>query len=114
MTEAQKPAYGVSENKEYPGMKSFTVSCECGSTEHAITTWIEIDADKECKQLEISHWIECFQPTFKRSRWKAIWDLLWKGYSLEQHGIILTEQVARNWIAATEEAIKYINENEKK
>ena len=114
---AQTPAYGVSENAEWPDTKTFTVECECTSQDHAINTHIEIDADKEFDQLEVTHWVEMYTPAHNVSRWKVIWSLLWKGYHTEQQSIMLTRQAAKNWISAVDAAIDHLekeDENAKK
>lgn len=111
---AQKPAYGVSENANWPGCKTFSVECECTSTDHAIHTHVDIDADKEIDQIEVTHWIETYTPVHDGSRWKAIWNLLWKGYRTEQHSIMLTKQAAKNWISAVDAAIDHLEEEKTK
>lgn len=107
---AQTPAYGVSENANWPNCKSYIVSCECTSSDHVVNTYIEIDSDTDIDQIEVTHWIETYTPPHNISRWKTIWTLLWKGYQTDQHSIMLTEQAARNWISAVEAAIDNLKE----
>jgi len=113
MTEAQKPAIGISEDAQYPGTKSFTVQCQCTDPRCAVTTYIEVISDTEIASISVIHHASAVSPLPRASRWRAIWELIRHGHTDYQHDFMLSKQAAINWISAVQGAIDEL-EKEKK
>jgi len=114
--ERQEPAIGILEHNSYPGSTSkwFTVQCDCSDTNCSVVSSIEIEADTEMNSLCISHYANVTSPLPRRSRWKAIWELVWRGHTDYQHDFIVNGQTARNWLGAMTSAVEELEKGKKK
>lgn len=101
---AQKPAEGISLQKDYGDAVSYLVECNCTDPDHAHTIWVEHEKDMD--YVTVTVYTKATTPFWSVSRWKTIWSLLTKGYVEYETGIYLTEQQAINYSAALADAVK--------
>ena len=99
---AQTPAKGIMFNADYGGSKSYTIACDCQDGDHQVHMWIEINSNKDSKDIEMTFYVNTTTPFWKQgfSRVKAAWDILINGYREDQHTLILNKQAALN-VAST-------------
>lgn len=106
---AQKPAQGISKWRKVGNSETFKVECDCSSDDHSVTTTVEADEDFG---VTVSHWVKGYSPLNGKSRWSAIFQLLFKGYYFDYHEIVMDKQTAKNWISAVDSAIKALEKDD--
>lgn len=94
----------VAEQFKSKNTNSFTVLCDCYNLDHSVGCWVEVDGDEY--SLSVLHYVEVQTPVFGISRWKAIWNLLTKGYLKYNAEIILDSEAANNWVKVLSKAVK--------
>lgn len=106
----QKPAVGIMQTADFKKAKSYNIACECNTPDHAANMWIELNGDAECKNVELSFFVETWTPYWdsRASRWRAIWQLLTQGYVKTEHHMILNRQAAINLAETINHTIKEI------
>jgi hypothetical protein len=99
---AQQPAKGIMFDADYGKSKTYTIACDCHDGDHQVHMWIELNGDKDTKDIELTFYVNTTTPFWKPgfSRIKAAWDILFKGYREDQHSLILNKQAALN-VAST-------------
>lgn len=105
---AEKPALGISRSTTYSDAQVYHVECSCTDPDHAVDTWIEVSPDDDIEEIDVTFFVKT---NFKRTegfkdRVKSAWGILF-GNGYEQfHNILLKKQTALNFSAALEQAIK--------
>lgn len=115
--QAQEPAQGISAEYDTEDMKSYRINCDCTCEDHAVDTWIEVEAEPDFG-ICVSFFVKTWTPASLAEgglwvRIKKAANILFKGVDTQTHDIILKEQVARNWIGAVESAITDLKEYER-
>jgi len=105
---AQQPAEGISLTGDYGKSKAFKVECDCGSDDHAVHMWIELDRDADIPDIEVSFYVDTWTPTWSswRERLTAVYNILFKGVHKQQHHMLLNKQSAMNFAHAILNNIK--------
>ena len=96
----QTPAQGISVNSKWKDATSYHINCDCGSADHAVNMWIEIqDTDPDVQSVEVGFYVETWSPFWDKNltRFKMIWDILTRGYHKQEHHLILDKQAALNF-----------------
>lgn len=107
---AEKPAKGIMQTGEWPNAMSFRTECECSDPDHAVATWIEIKDDAEVDHVEVGFYVNTQTPVWNISRWRAVWNLLTRGYHEGQHTLLLNSQAAVNLAAAIQDSVKKLQQ----
>jgi hypothetical protein len=96
--EAQPPAQGIMLDRDYGGSKSYTIACDCTDPDHSVDMWIELEGDKDCRDVTMTFFVNTTTPFWKEgfSRIKAAWTILVHGYREDHHSLILNKQAALN------------------
>jgi len=112
---AQKPAQGIMLERDFETAKVYKIACDCGSDDHAISAWIEIDADRELQDVQVGFYLNTWTPHWspRFNRFKAIWKLLTTGVIKLEHHLILNKQTALNFSATIDQAIKDVEQTSK-
>jgi len=98
----QKPAQGIMLLRDFGDKdkpcKNYHIECECGSSDHSVKMWIEIDPDHETQDIQISFYADTWTPWWDKyyNRFKCIWKLLTTGVVRYEHHMILNKQAALN------------------
>lgn len=100
--DAEKPAQGVMMHDEY----SFVVGCAC--TNPDCQHHVHMNVDDEIDTVDI--FVEWKNPC-NQNRWKALWQLLTKGYVQMESSISLNKQTAKNYAATLDSFSKRPNVN---
>lgn len=102
----ETPAVGILKQGDFGQCKFYEVACDCTDPDHSHT--IEVEAD----QFGVSVIIYTKTSTFnnKKSRWRQIWDILWKGYSEYETSILLKDQAAMNYAGVIYSAANDVKE----
>jgi hypothetical protein len=134
---AQKPAEGILINRDYGDAKNYTVTCECGDSDHSHHIWVESEdtgvtvhthteqtTDYWSQKLETRydinneiyqniHWffVGLFNDWYRR--FKLVWQVLTKGHIKYQATIIMTEQQALNYAETLKSAVADVKEFKK-
>lgn len=104
----QEPAEGIMKTASWPDAEAFHVKCACSNQEHDVDMWIEVEPDKEVNLITVSFFVSGSSPTWKSgwNRWRAIWDLLWKGTHRTENHLLLNAQAATNLVGALQDSVK--------
>lgn len=113
---SQTPAEGISLNRDWGDAKSYRITCDCGSPEHDVNMWIEVDGDKDVQDVQVGFYVEGWTPFWetKFSRIRAAWDILFKGYHKQEHHMILRKQAALNFAETIKQAIADVEQHKTK
>lgn len=111
---AEKPARGTMKTGEWPDVVSFRTECDCSDPDHAVATWIEVKGDAEVRHVDLTFYVNTQTPVWDRSRWRAIWNLLTKGYHQGQHTLLLDSQSAVNLAAAIQDSVEQLEQKPNK
>jgi hypothetical protein len=108
----QTPAQGIMLDRDHGNAKSYTIACDCHDTDHQVHMWIELNGDKDVKDVELTFYVNTTTPFWKPgfSRVKAAWDILVNGYREDQHSLILNQQAALNVANTITTVIKELKE----
>lgn len=95
----QTPAINILKMNEFKNSTSYRIECNCATPEHGVNMWVEVDSDAEFEQVNLAFIVETTtrdscKKTF--NRFKAVWDLLTKGYHTSEAYLIMDEQSAIN------------------
>lgn len=112
--QAQEPAKGILEEENWGNAKSYHIVCDCTTPDHALDTWIEVEAEPDfgvCVTFFVKTWTP--YDLSRNGMWQRIKkaaNILFKGFDTQQHDIILKEQAALNWITAVQKSMKDLKE----
>ena len=114
-TQTQTPAKGIVEEYDDEGCKAYRVDCDCSNEDHAVSTWIEVSAFDEIG-VDVNFYVKTWTPYDLASgglwgRIKKACNILFKGVDTQEHNILLSEQVATNWIRAVEKAMQDVRDH---
>lgn len=105
---AQRPAEGISLEKDFGDAKVFNVECDCTSDDHAAKMWIEVQRDKDIPDVEVSFYVTTWTPVWSgwAQRLRAVYDILVKGVHKQEHHMLLNKQSAINFADAITSTVK--------
>lgn len=105
---AQRPAQGISLEKDFGDAKVFNVECDCSSDDHAAKMWIEVQQDKDIPDVEVSFYVTTWTPVWSGwgSRLRAVYDILINGVHKQEHHMLLNKQAALNFAEAIKNTVK--------
>jgi len=109
---AQQPASGIMFDADYGDSKSYTIACDCHDGDHQVHMWIELEGDKDCRDVNMTFYVNTTTPFWKPgfNRFRAAWDILVHGYREDQHTLILNKQSALNVATAITTVIEELEE----
>lgn len=100
---AQRPAEGISLQRDWGHAKTYNVECDCADPDHIHIVDI---SSEENLGVTVEIWTTAQTPFWKKSRWKMIWQLLTKGTVEYNVALIMREQAALNYADALKKAVK--------
>jgi hypothetical protein len=101
----QQPATGIMQMGEWRDARCFRVACDCGTREHEVDAWIEVqDQDRTVSVTFYAQLQTPFQNFGQRLR--MAWAILTRGVYSQEHDLILNEQAARNFTAAIDRTLE--------
>jgi hypothetical protein len=102
---AQTPAEGISKRGDWGDSRSYQVTCECGSDDHAHNVWVEADESG----ITVNTYTNQKTDFWSKTRWYHIWKLITTGYVEYEASIIMTQQQAFNYAETLKSAIKDVD-----
>ena len=91
---AQEPAEGIAKIADSEYRKAYSVPCKCGCNEHTFTFEV---AKEHRDDDDVSLFVYMMTKTsWKKNRFKQIWQLLTKGYIELEADIIISNQATKN------------------
>lgn len=105
---AQLPARGIMSDGDFGDSQAYTIACDCHDGDHQVHMWIELNGDKDTKDVEMLFYVNTTTPLWKPgfSRIKAAWDILVHGYREDHHSLILKKQAALNVASTINRVVK--------
>lgn len=100
-------------SSEWKDATSYHIQCDCQSPDHAVNMWIEVNNDKDTRDVELTFYVETWTPFWEKafSRIKCAWDVLVYGVNRQQHCLILNEQAALNLAKVIETKVKELSDH---
>ena len=96
----QPPAEGILLHRDYGDAKSYTLTCECCSTDCSHQVWVEADDTG----ISVTTYTKQRTKFWELNRFKILWRLLTRGYVEYEASIVMTEQQALNYARVLESA----------
>ena len=109
---AQRPAEGISVERDFGDARVFNVECDCTNDDHAVKMWIEVQRDRDIPDVEVSFYVTTWTAKFWGGwpqRLRAVWDILVHGVHKQEHHMLLNKQSAVNFANAIVETVKDLN-----
>ena len=107
---AQTPAEGILKRHDWGNAITYQVVCECGDSNHDHNIWIEADDNS----VTVTTYTQQKSKWWSMNRWQTIWILLTRGYIEYEASIIMTKQQALNYAETLKQAIKDVEESQRK
>ena len=100
--QAQTPAQGVLQIKDWGQSQMYRAVCECGDTDcdHVI----DVEADDH--SVTVTIYTRTRTNFWSRTRWSHLWRLLTQGYTDYETTIMLQEQSALNYAETLKKAVQ--------
>jgi hypothetical protein len=108
----QRPAQGISLDKDFGDAKVFNVECDCSSDDHAVKMWIEVQRDHDIPDVEVSFYVTTWTKGFWNdwpARLRAVYDILIKGVHKQEHHMLLNKQSALNFAEAIKDTVEELD-----
>ena len=101
--QAQTPAQGVLQIKDWGHSQMYRAVCECGDTDcdHVI----DIEAEQDGSVI-VTIYTRTRTNFWSRTRWHHIWSLLTRGHADFETTIVLSEQMALNYSETLKKAVQ--------
>lgn len=108
------PAQGISVDQVFKDAKVFNIECDCGSKDHAVKMWIEVNGDPDVQNVEVMFYVDAYNPVFAgwKDRLKATFDILFCGVNKQQHSLLLNRQSAINLASAITKTVKELDKKQ--
>ena len=109
---AQTPASGISIERDFGDARVFNVECDCGSDDHAVKMWIEVQRDQDVPDVEVSFYVTTWTKDFWKewpARFRAVYDILFKGVHKQEHHMLLNKQSAINFAQAIKDTVEELD-----
>lgn len=90
--------------------RCFRIACDCGTREHDIDAWIEVDRDTPW--VTVTFYAELWTPVSDFwQRVKIAWRVLVHGVHRQEHDLMLRSPAARNFAAAINTAVDQLEQS---
>jgi hypothetical protein len=92
---------------EWPDADSYRVACDCHHHDHDLDVWIEVENDKEVREVTLTFYKELYTPVWEQgfNRFREALRILVHGRSRFSATIILKQDVAQNLIRTIQHSI---------
>jgi len=92
----------------WPDADAYRVACSCGDIDHDVTTWIEVKPESDISEVAVTFFVHGRSPDWRSGwrRWRAAWNLLWRGYHESEHTLLLTREAGMNLSQAIQTSIQ--------
>lgn len=110
-----KPLRNIMETGDWGDAKCYRVGCDCSDPTHDASMWIEVDSDSDTRDVQLTFYVDTWTPFWdtKFDRFKAAYDILFKGINRQQHTMILNEKAAECLTGTITQAIKDVRDFKK-
>jgi hypothetical protein len=81
---------------EYQDAKMYRVACQCSDNHHDVDVWVELQADREVQEIEVTFYKELYTPFWNKgfNRFIEAWNVLVHGHSRHSGTLIMNEKTA--------------------
>jgi hypothetical protein len=107
MITPETPATGITKLQEWDSSVMFRVTCDCTAPDCQHT----VDVEVEDNFVTVTTYTTQSVNLWSKSRWQHIWQLLTTGKLEYEAAILMSKQVALNYAAALQAAVKDIESN---
>jgi len=106
----QTPAEGIMLIGDWGDARNYHIECSCGSADHSAKMWIEVQKDQDVPEVDVSFYVTTWTPLWENPwrRFKAAYEVLFKGVHKQEHHMILSKQAALNLAKVIEQTANEI------
>ena len=92
---------------EWSDADCYRIACDCHHHDHDVDVWIEVQSDDEVKEVTVTFYREFTTPIWERgfNRFREAFRVLFFGYSRYSGDIIMSRDVAQNFIRVVQSSI---------
>lgn len=104
----EEPAQGISVEKKFDDAIIYNVTCACGTSEHSVRMWIEVNGDMDDPTVSVSLYADTYSPYFNNflDRLKYAFKTVVFGQFKVEHCFLLEKQSALNFASAIQNQIE--------
>ena len=94
------PQRMIMQTGEWPDSDAYRVACDCHHRDHDLDVWIEVENDKEVRDITLTFYKELYSPVWEQgfNRFREALRLLFTGSTRVTGTIILKQAVAQNLV----------------
>ena len=108
----ESSARNIMKTGEWLDADSYRVACDCHHSDHDLDVWIEVESDREVKDITITLYQELYSPVWEQgfNRWREAARLLFTGTTRVAGSIIMRREVAENFLATVRRSIDRLDQ----
>lgn len=107
------PATGISKQQGWDDAHVYHISCSCTDRDHALETWIEINAEEDIPEVAVTFYVQDHYPSWRGffRRLHDAWRIVCGDPLTRSHGLLLEKQTAINFAAAINRSVEELDTN---
>ena len=101
------PAKMIMQTGEWSDADCYRVACDCHHHDHDLDVWIEVESDKEVREITLTFYKEIYTPVWEQgfNRFREALRILFTGSTRVAGTIILKQDVAQNLLNTIQQSI---------
>lgn len=101
------PAKMIMQTGDWPDADAYRVACDCHHNDHDLDVWIEVESDREVREITLTFYKELYTPVWEQgfNRVREAFRILFTGSTRVAGTIILKQDVAQNLLATIQRSI---------
>ena len=102
-----EPQRNIMKTGEWSDADCYRIACDCHHHEHDIDVWVEVQSDQEVRDITVTFYREFTTPIWDRgfNRFREAFRVLFFGHSRYSGDIIMSRDVAQNFIRVVQSSI---------
>jgi hypothetical protein len=105
------PVKNIMKTGEWQDADAYRVACDCHDHGHDLDVWIELETDKDTKDITVTLYKELYSPVWESgfNRVREAFRLLFTGSTRVAGSIIMRREVANNFLDAVKSSIERLD-----
>ena len=106
------PQQMIMQTGDWPDADAYRVACDCHHHDHDLDVWIEVESDKEVREITLTFYKELYTPVWEKgfNRFREALRILFTGSSRMAGTIIMKRDVAQNLLNTIQHSINRLEQ----
>jgi hypothetical protein len=104
----------IMQTGEWSDADAYRVACDCHHNDHDLDVWIEVESDKEVREITLTFYKELYTPVWQPrfNRFREAFRILFTGSSRMAGTIIMKRDVAQNLLDTIQRSISRLEKQD--